>query len=144
MVFRIFIYIYTWLLQGLIKTTQGKKYIYNNSFETKGQITLIRFSPTEMASRENYCYAHNIIFDSPELYEEHQLTCVSQYEQPRLCKQHDDNGSMCGLVCKDLEKLRVHALEDHNVHICVVCDAQSISPLVGHHHKDAEKSIHSG
>lgn len=99
-----------------------------------------------MEGKERYCYNHNIIFDTTELFEQHQILCASQRAQPRLCKQHANDGSMCGVVCPDLEQLRVHCLEVHRVHICITCDAQSVDPmeLEGHDHLDNEVSIHSG
>lgn len=92
--------------------------------------------------RLNYCYDHNIALDNDALYDEHKDVCKGQLHQQNLCKQHANNGSMCGQYFKNTEELKQHSLEVHKVYICETCDAQSTAPLANHAHRKGEKNIH--
>lgn len=93
--------------------------------------------------RPLYCFAHNIAFDSGDLYADHMRDCNNLREVACMCTQHANDGSMCGEIFDTLDDLRDHCLAVHFVHICTICDAQSTRPLVGHSHKAKDVSVRS-
>lgn len=95
-----------------------------------------------MAGKEFYCFMHNIIFDTQELYVKHQEICENQWEQQCVCTQHADDGTMCGYIGDTLDALKDHSLERHRVYICDLCDAQSTEPLIGHNHQLKDGNVH--
>lgn len=96
----------------------------------------------KMDARSLYCFTHNIIFDGEDLFAQHKTICEGLLQQPRMCKQHALDGSMCTKFFGSLNELQAHSLSEHNVHICQICDAQSIEPLALHSHAKNAKSIH--
>lgn len=92
-----------------------------------------------MDNRERYCFQHNIHFDSDELYQQHSQECSDMLYQINLCKQHANDGSMCGESFATTGELVNHCKDVHNVVICDKCDAQSVDSQKMRSHRHDRK-----
>lgn len=99
-----------------------------------------------MSDRSQYCFMHNIKFETSALHDQHKVECEDQLGQLNVCKQYSENGSMCGKSFKSFMALYDHSHQVHKVIICEFCDAQSkyIGVMNQHYHKAKNiKSIHA-
>lgn len=87
----------------------------------------------------NYCFNHNIEFETEELYIRHQAICDELLRSKRfVCMQYAEDGSMCGDQFGLLGNLFIHAKEVHKVILCLKCDEQSTSQVEMDRHKCSE------
>lgn len=96
-----------------------------------------------MINQELYCFMHNIEFDNPDLYEEHKVKCGRFLEKINVCKQHAIDGAMCGRSFRTTTALYQHSLDEHNVVICELCDAQSTDKVEMQRHSHKKRDVPS-
>lgn len=90
-----------------------------------------------LQGRENYCYQHDIQFNSDSAYKSHVEWCDRFLEVRNLCTYIDENGVMCAQEFQQVSSLVVHGLECHGVYLCVHCKKKftKASDLETHSHE---------
>lgn len=97
-----------------------------------------------LLKQENYCYQHEIQFDSVSSYKFHVEWCEKFLEVPNLCTCVNTNGLMCGEEFKHVASLIFHSFAHHGVYLCVHCKGKfgDVDALKLHEHttKHAQES----
>lgn len=86
--------------------------------------------------REDYCFQHDIQFESAVAYKQHKKWCDVFLVTKNLCTFSDSNGLMCALEFKHVASLVLHVYQDHHWYLCVHCRKrfESIGELEMHSH----------
>lgn len=95
--------------------------------------------------RENYCFQHEVQFESAGAYEFHVKWCESFLEVKNLCTVSDSNGLMCAQEFKHITSLVAHIMKNHRMYLCVFCKRKfnSVREIEEHTHS-SNGYIHEG
>ena len=78
--------------------------------------------------------------DSEELFNDHMKKCKTLMRE-YTCKQHADDGTMCGEYFKNFVPMFLHSKSAHGVYICDLFT--NLSEITGYYHRIKDQpSIH--